>query len=82
MSVRATVETGAGPHGVVIDSNGRRAWVINSYDDSVSVIDLAGDRLSTTIPVGKGPNGISYSPRPPAAGASDIALDLTAPAHR
>ncbi|BBZ63529.1 YVTN family beta-propeller repeat protein [Mycolicibacterium monacense] len=81
MSVRATVETGAGPHGVVIDSSGRRAWVTNSYDDSVSVIDLAGERVSTTIPVGKGPNGISYSPRPPAAGASDIALNLTAPAH-
>ncbi len=79
MTVRATVATGAGPHGVVIDPAGTLAWVTNSYDNSVSVIDLASQTVLATIPVGEGPNGISYSPRPPAASAPTIALNLPAP---
>lgn len=80
MTVRATVPTGAGPHGVVIDPASTHAWVTNSYDNSVSTIDLASQAVSATIPVGKGPNGISYSPRPPAPGAPTVALNLSAPA--
>lgn len=80
MTVRATVATGAGPHGVVIDSAGTRAWVTNSYDNTVSVIDLASQSVSATVPVGTDPNGISYSPRPPAAGAATIPLNIPAPA--
>ena len=80
MTVRATVPTGGGPHGVVIDPAGTLAWVTNSYDHSVSTIDLASQTVTATIPVGKGPNGISYSPRPPAAGAPTVALNLPAPA--
>jgi YVTN family beta-propeller protein len=79
MSVRATVPTGAGPHGVVISPAGTLAWVTNSYDHSVSTIDLASQTVSATVPVGKGPNGISYSPRPPAASARTVALNLPAP---
>lgn len=44
MTVRTTVATGAGPHGVVIDPAGTLAWVTNSYDNSVSVVDLAARR--------------------------------------
>ncbi|MGY1988939.1 YVTN family beta-propeller repeat protein [Mycolicibacterium fortuitum] len=80
MAVRATVPTGAGPHGVVIDPSGRLAWVTDSYDNSVSIIDLAGQSVSATIPVGEGPNGISYSPRPPSTSAPTVALKLPAPA--
>lgn len=80
MTVRASIPTGAGPHGVVIDPAGTLAWVTNSYDDSVSVIDLAGQTVPATVPVGKGPNGISYSPRPPAPGAPTVALNLPTPA--
>ncbi|WP_326548637.1 hypothetical protein QGN32_11225 [Mycolicibacterium sp. ND9-15] len=79
MTVRATVPTGAGPHGVVISPAGTLAWVTNSYDHSVSAIDLTSQTVPATIPVGKGPNGISYSPRPPAASAPTIALTLPAP---
>ena len=55
------VSTGAGPHGVVIDPTGTHAWVTNSYDDTVSVIDIPTQSVRmATIPVGMGPNGISY----------------------
>ena len=40
ITVRGTVDTGSGPHGVVIDTSGTRAWVTNSYDNTVSVINL------------------------------------------
>ena len=51
---------------MVIDPTGTHAWVTNSYDDTVSVIDIPTQSVMATIPVGMGPNGISYSPRPPA----------------
>lgn len=66
MSARGTVNTGSGPHGVVIDTSGTTAWVTNSFDNTVSIIDLASLSAVATVPVGAGPNGISYSPRPPA----------------
>ena len=81
MTSRATVTTGAGPHGVVIDASGTWAWVTNTYADTVTPIDLTSLTASTPIPVGTGPNGISYSPRAPAAAATDvIALQIPAPA--
>lgn len=81
MSVRSTVDTGAGPHGVVIDPAGTQAWVTNSYDNTVSVVALGEDpTVVTTVSVGKGPNGISHSSRPPAASAPTVALQLGAPA--
>lgn len=81
MASRATVTTGAGPHGVVIDASGTGAWVTDSYADTVTPIDLSSLTASPPIPVGTGPNGISYSPRAPAAAAADvIALQIPAPA--
>lgn len=81
MASRATVTTGAGPHGVVIDASGTWAWVTDSFADTVTPIDLTNLTASAPIPVGTGPNGISYSPRAPAAAATDvIALKIPAPA--
>ncbi len=79
MTVRATVPTGTGPHGVVVDRTGTRAWVTDSYDNSVSVIDLASRSVVATVNVGDDPNGISYSTRPPASGAGTIPLNIAAP---
>jgi YVTN family beta-propeller protein len=67
MNTRGTVTTGAGPHGVVIDTSGNWAWVTNSYDSTVSAVDLSNLSVLATIAVGAEPNGISYpslSPRP------------------
>ena len=80
MTTRSTVPTGSGPHGVAIDTTGHFAWVTNSYDNTVSAIDLTSLSVSATIPVAAAPNGISYSPRPPApAAAATTTLDI--PAH-
>ena len=57
-----TVETGAGAHGVVVDREGRYAYVTNIYANSVSVLDVEDRRVVATVPVGKGPNGISVAP--------------------
>ena len=62
MKVAATIKTGAGAHGVVIDREGRHAFVTNTYANTVSVIDIATRKVVATVPVGKGPNGISVSP--------------------
>ena len=40
MAVAASITTGSGPHGVVVDTTGETAWVTNLYDDTVSVLDL------------------------------------------
>ncbi|GAB4961738.1 hypothetical protein MAHJHV55_17690 [Mycobacterium avium subsp. hominissuis] len=70
MSVRATVTSGSGPHGVVIDTTGTRAWVTNTYDGTVSVIDLPTSSVVATIKVGAEPSSISYSSRPPLCAVS------------
>lgn len=81
MTVRGSVDTGSGPHGVVIDPSGTRAWVTNTFADTVSVIDLTNLSAPATIAVGKEPNGISFSPRPPAAApAATVTLDIPDPA--
>ena len=62
LKVTATIKTGAGAHGVVIDRDGRNAFVTNTYANTVSVIDIAERKVVATVPVGKGPNGISMAP--------------------
>ena len=57
-----TVPTGAGAHGVVVDRDGRYAYVTNTYANSVSVIDVKSRKVVKTVPVGKGPNGITVTP--------------------
>ena len=56
------VATGAGAHGVVVDASGRRGYVTNIYADTVTVVDLTNDTAIATIPVGDGPNGVTWSP--------------------
>lgn len=80
MTIRATVTTGAGPHGVVIDDSGKWAWVTNSYDNTVTAVDLSTSTAIPAVSVGIQPSGISYSTRPPAsAPAPTTALDIPIP---
>ena len=62
LKVVTTIKTGAGAHGVVVDREGRQAFVTNSYANTVSVIDIASRRVVATVPVGLGPNGVSMAP--------------------
>lgn len=79
MTVESTVQAGSGPHGVVIEPTGQRAWVTNLYDDTVSVIDLTAKATMATVTVGDKPNGISYSPLPPAPGPGTV--EITVPEY-
>lgn len=76
MTIEATIPAGAGPHGVVIEPTGQRAWVTNLYDDTVSVIDLSTNQTVSTVAVGDKPNGISYSPQPPTPGPATISVSV------
>ena len=81
MTSAGTVQTGSGPHGVVLDDTGTRAWITNTFADTVSAIDVSTLSASATIPVGKSPNGISFSPRTPATPPSaTVTLDVPVPA--
>jgi YVTN family beta-propeller protein len=57
-TVTHTVEVGAGAHGVVLDEDGR-AWITNTADNTVSVVDTSDRQVVATIPVGTKPNGVS-----------------------
>jgi YVTN family beta-propeller protein len=63
-TVAATVETGQGAHGIVIDPSSRHAYITNIYSDEVAVLDLAELKVVARIPVGDKPNGISFSSVP------------------
>ena len=78
MTTRGTVPTGSGPHGEVIDTAGTRAWVTNTYANTVSVIDLPTLSVVAAVPVGAEPAGISYSTRSPAP-ASTTTTQLNIP---
>ena len=76
MTVTDSITTGSGPHGVVVDTTGETAWVTNLYDDTISVLDLTTNEAVATVPVGDMPNGISYSPTPPAPGPQSLTLTV------
>lgn len=59
-TVAATIEVGDGAHGIVEADNNAYIYVTNMYDNTVSVIDNAKDKVIAIIPVGKTPNGITY----------------------
>jgi YVTN family beta-propeller protein len=53
------IDTGRGAHGVAIDSSGDMAYVTNTYEDSVSAVDLIVLREVKRYRTGKEPNGIA-----------------------
>ena len=77
-TVVATIETGKGAHGVMIDPSSRFAYITNIYDNTVSVIDLEQKNVIATIPSGSAPNGISFSTLPAVpAPSSEIQLEIS-----
>ena len=57
-----TVQVGNNPFGVAITPNGKLAYVTNSSDDTVSVINTAANVVFKTIPVGARPQGLAIAP--------------------
>ncbi|QGU95984.1 beta-propeller fold lactonase family protein [Clostridium bovifaecis] len=58
--VVATVDTGKGSHGVVVSPDNKYVYITNIYEATVSVIDNTTNKVITTIPVDREPNGISF----------------------
>ena len=54
----AEIPVGGQPMSVAFSPDGRRAFVSNRLDDSVSVIDVATRKVVATIPVGDEPHGV------------------------
>ena len=58
----ADIEVGRMPAHVITDKPGTRAFVTNSGDNTVAVIDLAQRRVVKNIAVGASPHGLRMSP--------------------
>lgn len=58
----ASITVGAHPAHVVVDRAGVRAFVTNSGDNSVAVIDLKRKNIVRTVRVGRYPHGLRISP--------------------
>lgn len=54
-----TITAGSAPHGVVVDSDGKFAYITNLLSDDVSIINVATGKEIARIPAGDMPNGIS-----------------------
>ena len=44
----------------MVSKDGTKVYVNNNMDNSVSIIDLATQKVTATVPEGKGPDGTSY----------------------
>jgi len=66
-TVIATITAGNFPLGVSVTPDGRKVYVANDFDNTVSVIDTATNTVIATIPVGNGPVafGIFIQPKMP-----------------
>lgn len=58
-----TIATGAGARGMVFSADGKRAYVSNESEDTVSVVDRASFAATAKIPVGAKPNGMAWRSR-------------------
>ena len=56
------VQVGRAPAHVIVDTLAARAYVSNSDDDSVSVVDTARGRVVGSIPTAASPHGLRMSP--------------------
>jgi hypothetical protein len=55
------IPTGAGPHDIAVDNDGRFAFVGNTEANSVSVVDLIGRRIAGTVQTPRRPLVLAYS---------------------
>lgn len=57
----ASIKTGSGAHGIAYSPDGNYAFVTNTWDNSLSVIDTTSDTVIKTMSIGKSPNGVAVS---------------------
>ena len=61
-NIVSLIPVGSKPTAVTVNALGTRAYVINSLDNTVSVIDTSTNTVIATIPVGAGPTGSVLTP--------------------
>jgi YVTN family beta-propeller protein len=54
-TVQARINVGQGPTGLALDNARRRLYVLNRFDETVSVVDLASRSVIGSAPVGNNP---------------------------
>ncbi len=54
------IETGAGPVGVLVRPDGEVAFIANTEDDIISVLDLNTLEITGSIPAGNTPDGMAF----------------------
>ena len=60
MVQQSRIKVGEHPYCAVASPDNKTLYVTNTQDDTVSIIDLATQKIITTIEVGMTPEGISY----------------------
>jgi YVTN family beta-propeller protein len=58
----ADIEVGSEPAHVIIDLQGKSAYVTNAEDDTISVVDVNERKITREIKTGKSPHGLRMSP--------------------
>jgi YVTN family beta-propeller protein len=61
-AVIATIPVGNFPDVVAVSPNGARAYVVNSFGGTLSVINTATNTVTATIPVSNNPRAVALSP--------------------
>ncbi|HYU35038.1 MAG TPA: YncE family protein [Thermoanaerobaculia bacterium] len=67
LSVAATLPTGSGSHDLALSDDNRFAWVTNSGEKTLSVIDAARLARLRDVPLNVSPTSLAYSPLAQAA---------------
>jgi YVTN family beta-propeller protein len=62
LGAKISIAVGGHPAHVIADAEGRRAYVSNSADDTLSVIDLQTGKVIATASTGDYPHGLRMSP--------------------
>jgi phospholipase C len=60
--VRATLADQARSNGIAVSPDGRHAYIVNCWRNTVSVIDTASSKVISRIPVGKTPWNVAFRP--------------------
>jgi DNA-binding beta-propeller fold protein YncE len=62
IAARITLPGVLGAHAIALDVARRVAFVTSQANAKVAIVDLADDRLTGTMPVGRAPDGLAFDP--------------------
>ncbi|MDX3752012.1 beta-N-acetylglucosaminidase domain-containing protein [Streptomyces sp. AK08-02] len=77
--VSTEIPVGANPGEIVVGSDGRTAYAANQGSDTVSVIDVAAAKVTSTVAVGDVPAGLALTPDGRTLWVADYSDDAVQP---